>query len=1647
MTTPQQTLSTHNELFIAGIGASAGSLDFIKEFILSLPTKATNLAVVLAQHRSAEYTTHIHQIIKVHKPWTIEVIENKVKPQAGHIYINPSGEDLWLEDGILHLKTSSDATTATPSVDRLFESLAREIGSKCIGIILSGTGKDGTLGAEHIKNNNGHVIVQDPSEAPFKSMPQSVISKGYSDVILPTSLMVAEIESYIHNANTTTITSDEPNGFKDILKMLSLSFGTDFSSYKPSTIKRRLNKRINQLALQSIDDYYQFIQKHPGEIGVLFETMLIGVTEFFRNEKAFEILRKYLEKILAEKSVGDSIRVWSVGCSTGEEPFSIAILLHEILGDDVDKYSIQIFATDIDQRAIAIARKGIYTLEHIKNIPSNWLGKYFYKTSGKYELKKTLRQHVLFSKHDITTDPPFVKLDLLSCRNLLIYFDANLQREVIPVFHYAVNPKGYLFLGKSENISNMGDLFSSLESNSRIFQKNHNAEINTLQYSSFRRKSNKVKTVPVFPELSLDEIITETLAKTFEYPYVVLDEDMQTLLIKGSLQPYLELSEGSLNSNILKILNPAIHAELRTCFNKVKKEKEAIESHLITFEINSFHCSLTLLIKPLIYAHNGKQNYIVIFKKIEENERFSIPEDMLENGEASNIVRIMELEQELEATREHLKAFTEELEVGNEELQAVNEELQSANEELKSSNEELETSNEELQSANEELQSAISELDMSHQMMIAKESQLIKTQEELEITKDRFETALANSNVFIGYQDSNLRYYWLYNTSPGFESERVVGKNDMELLGEEGKELSDIKHRVLIHKEEIHTEIEMGGNYWEVSCKPIVKKGEVIGVKTVAFDITLRRNALREKHRSVNITGALLKDFDDMLLVVDNEWNIIAINRAQQLQFERRFNKTISEKDNFRRALKDQPEALERANKLLNPILSGKKINFNKVQVEESSLANTPFYYSVQGFPLTGQNGEIEGGIIISSDITSAVQVEERIEYILRHTTNLTNDDFFHSITDQLYNLFKAKHIYFAEIDQKNNSANVLSYRKEGQRTATFSFEINRTPLQLISQESELQILSNVNEKFPEDKILARWNAVSYIGVPVSSPTSGEFLGVFVMVNPEPIRQIPNSDYLFKIIAMRAGAEIETNKNIDALKNREKQLNDITSNLPEMIYEYVSTEFMESDHFTFVSTAASDIYEVEADELLDSSQLAWDAIYEEDLEDYVIKMEQASQNLTTLNWTGRIVGNKTYKLRWVKITAKPERIDSARVKWYGVVSDISKLKQMENELQYSKSQAEKLAAAKEDFLAIMSHEIRTPLNGIMGITELMMDEASEKEMEYLGVLKFSADNLMSLINNILDFSKINAGKVEVLESKISLPNLLKNVEHSHNFKARENNNELIFEVDENLPGIIYGDDMIIVQILNNLLSNANKFTKQGNVLLKATKVSESNKDVEIKFEITDTGVGIAEEDIDKIFEKFQQLGGQDQRSGGTGLGLGIVKKLIEVLGSNLHIQSELGEGSSFYFNLTLSKVPINTSNQKSRSISEGEIIKILIAEDMADNRDLISKYLSRYKNYSVSFAKDGVEVVNKVKQDDYDIILMDLRMPKMGGREAAAVIRSWEGKYKKIPIIALTADTIDISYEKNFNDLIPKPISSIDLHAKIEKYIQKRAGN
>ncbi|GAB2635387.1 PAS domain S-box protein [Belliella aquatica] len=721
----QSPRKTHNKLKVIAVGASAGGLEALQDFLSNLPP-IENACIIIAQHLSPTHKSMLVALLS--KKTKLEVAEatHQKKLEAGKVYITPPGSEITIEQGKVILKKPSSSIGPKPSVDVLLTSLAKDFKENVIAVILSGTGSDGAAGIITVKEFKGYVIVQEPHTAKYDGMPVSAINSGVVDAVLAPDEIGAEILDYIINPNHVIRQSPDADGtLNKIFQILSSRTGTDFTNYKSATIGRRLNKRLAHLHLENLEDYLSILKNDPKEVDEMFNTILIGVTSFFRDKGAFQALEEQIRRIIDHKTKSDVIRIWTPGCSTGEEPYSIAIAFDRILNEKGLSIPVQIFATDIDERSIDFARKGTYSEDAISTLPKDLAETYFSKSEEEFTINKNIREMILFSKHDLIKNPPFFKLDLISCRNLLIYFDQHLQSHIIPLFHYSLLPKGILFLGKSETVGQFEKLFQTLDPKNKIFQRKPGEShrktkfpiISAITSNPIVSKGNKNE-----PNYTVNDLIKETLFKTYDYPYVVVNEECDIQEIHGDIRLFISLSSGKANLNLFKSLNSELQIEVRSILAKTIKERQINKSTIKKFTLFGKTYYVRITAKPLIFNAKIKDLFIVIFEQLDLDEFIS--KGMNTSDESLIDQRILDLETELLSTKQQVQTYIEEIETSNEELQSLNEEVQSTNEELQSTNEELETSNEELQSTYEEVQIAYSELKSTLEILKLKEQQL-----------------------------------------------------------------------------------------------------------------------------------------------------------------------------------------------------------------------------------------------------------------------------------------------------------------------------------------------------------------------------------------------------------------------------------------------------------------------------------------------------------------------------------------------------------------------------------------------------------------------------------------------------------------------------------------------------------------------------------------------------------------------------------------------------------------------------------------------------------------------------------------------------------------------------------------------------------
>ncbi|MBV8737025.1 MAG: PAS domain-containing protein [Alphaproteobacteria bacterium] len=702
-----------SDLPIVGIGASAGGVEALEQFFRSVPDD-NGLAFVVVTHLSPDRKSMLAEILG--RVTTMPVIEARDDQQveAEHVYVLPPGAILTIRAGRLQLRHTGPADHERAPIDVFFNSLAEDQGEHAIGVVLSGGGSDGTLGLKAIKENGGLTVAQgsNVTRPRFAEMPSSAVASGFVDLELPVEQIAERIVTYIRN--WAAYDSERPsNALIQIYGLLRAHTGHDFSEYKERTFQRRVQRRMQVVQTTKLEDYVNLLQQQPDEVKALFRDLLIGVTDFFRDTAAFEALETLvIPKLFEGKGADDEVRVWVAGCSTGEEAYSIAILLREQAEKCVAPPRVQIFATDIDEAALSVARAARYLANVVQSVSPERLRRFFVHEGSSCRAVKELREMCIFSAHSVIRVPPFSRLDLISCRNLLIYLRPALQAQIIPLFHYALRPSGYLFLGPSENVTRYTELFQTLDRRARLFQRRDLVSRPILPLRQFLPYSRQQEAQTEDGDNGLlqrsDELrrMAATIVEHFAPAYVIVDEAGQVLYFSSGTGKYLQAAAGPPSRDILAMARPGLRTDLRAALQTAKSTGRRAVRDRVGVQINGGLQMISITVEPVGQGREVVYGIVFTDRGPVRTEEEAVDRPHREGDDST----VEQIEKELQETRERLQSTIEELETANEEFRSSNEELLSVNEELQSTNEELETSKEELQSVNEELQTVNSEL-------------------------------------------------------------------------------------------------------------------------------------------------------------------------------------------------------------------------------------------------------------------------------------------------------------------------------------------------------------------------------------------------------------------------------------------------------------------------------------------------------------------------------------------------------------------------------------------------------------------------------------------------------------------------------------------------------------------------------------------------------------------------------------------------------------------------------------------------------------------------------------------------------------------------------------------------------------------------
>ncbi len=817
------TISASSKNFpIVGIGASAGGIDSFKRFLGAVPEKS-GMAFILVQHLSPTHESILPEILSHATNIPVQEITDDCKIEPNHIYVIPENKLLKVTDHFLKLLPREQDTHQMP-IDVFFTSLAQVHKALAIGVVLSGTARDGTVGLREIQEQGGIAFAEDPDRAAWQGMPQSAIDAGVVDFVLPAEEIPTKLQevlsSYANGNGATEYEEDvddldktpsHQNAIKKILSLILRNNGVDFNYYKKPTILRRIDRRmaINQMAKH--ETYLDFLRENRVEQEALFQDLLIKVTSFFRDPEVFdELCDTVFPKLLEDRSSDDPIRIWVAGCATGEEVYSLAICLFEAMGgigEGVEHHraKIQLFATDLSEIAIKQARTGVYRTSELEAVSESQLNSYFTKTDGSYRVKKAVRDTIVFAVHNFLNDPPFSKVDLISCRNVFIYLDPFLQKKALTTFHYALNENGQLLLGIAETPGKETDLFAPFSKKTKLFSRKQGTGrfSQTAQTPVKREKvSNKKKTaLSAKTRTDFKKSAESVLISKYSPASVIVDEHLAVVNIDGDVAPFLVHTSGKPSHDLLKLARKELAFELRNALYKAKASKEPVIKESIHFSYNGQQYATTLEIIPL--TDIVEPHYLILFQNTSPNiSLFETLGKKLKSAFSSSEKNQLQqrntaLEKELEQVREDVRDITEEQEAHNEELQSANEELLSSNEEMQSLNEELETSREEVQSTNEEL--------------IVVNRELIEKRDELNDTLDFLDGVIATVREPFLVLESDFRVNKANSSffqQFGVDESEVDGKSFFEIQNQQWNDgrLRDLLEKVLLQNKRIADE-------------------------------------------------------------------------------------------------------------------------------------------------------------------------------------------------------------------------------------------------------------------------------------------------------------------------------------------------------------------------------------------------------------------------------------------------------------------------------------------------------------------------------------------------------------------------------------------------------------------------------------------------------------------------------------------------------------------------------------------------------------------------------------------------------------------------------------------------------------------------
>ncbi|MCC9599106.1 PAS domain S-box protein [Stieleria sp. JC731] len=1595
---------------IVAIGASAGGLEALESFFKSAATDA-GISYVVIQHLSPDFESHMDSLLGRMTDLPVKVVKDRMPVEPNHIYLIPAKTEMIVSEGKLLLTERPSDRIVNHPIDLFFRSLAQDIGRYSIGVIMSGTGSDGSKGVREISEVGGLVISQDPSTCKFDSMPLNAQETGCVDLILPPDTIPNAIVRYVANGEPVEQLreqfqhQDDTSGLDHVFHLLQTAHDIDFSSYKPGTVHRRIQRRMEMLDISDLSQYVTYLRENGNEVNDLYKDLLIGVTRFFRDTESFELLTTHAFPKLIEQIEDSEFRAWVCGCASGEEAYSIAILLNEAYERAGRQPNFKIFATDAHQESLQFAAAGIYDAKKIETLPERYRAKYFRKRRDGFYVTPELRRHIVFAPHNVVSDPPFTQMHLVTCRNLLIYLQPTTQRKALSLLHFALCTQGILFLGPSESPGDLADEFDSLQKGHKIYRKRRDLRLPTEVRMPIARRHERRGVSPFFQSEQQVETRNDILPSLYDTllgkvmpPSILIDENNQVLHTFAGSEPFLKVVIGRPTTNVLEMIYPAARNSLSAAIQHTLRGGEPVRYSGLPHPSDPSR-EVRLIVEPIKLESNGRLYLLVQFEDMQAAAT-SYTEAEYHNVDIGTVAaaRIETLEQDLSYTQQNLQATIEELETSNEELQATNEEMVAANEELTSTNEELHSVNEELYTVNAEHQKRVKELDESNTDM---------------------QNLLATTHVGVLFLDRELqirRYTPAFGKLLYLESQDIGRKIENFLARVADDTFIQQVNTVLDERREIEWEVTIADKVYFTRAIPYWTGSEVDGVVISLVDISSRKE-----------TEADLEQF-----------------------------KFMADASIDAQALIDEQGQITYANEQL-----AKLLNTTVEDTVHSSILKIDNQLDQIGFGEAFSEARNKGGLIYETTLQTIEDSIVPVEIALTYVTLREKGFLFAAIRDITERKqAESRRRLLEQAIETVETGVVISDPTKDDNPITFA----NTGFEKITGYSVDEILGRNcrlmqgAETDPDDVQKLRTSIKNHQSCRTTIRNHRK--------NGEPfwndLHITPVKDNAGETIAY-VGIQTDVTERIEAslaLERNERMTRLLLNSTAEGIFGMDQQGTCTFCNQTCVRMLGySDAEELIGKDIHDAihhTSIEGDTINREDSMMHRALRQSESDHADSDQVFWRADGTSFPVEYWIHPLIEKGISIGAVVTFV----DITKRREEERRLRHMQREADAANAAKSRFLANMSHELRTPLSAILGFTQIVDEEIENEEVrDKLATIKRNGEYLLRLLNDVLDLSRIESGKFSTDPMVIRLDEFLTDIEQTMQMRAIEFETELKVELENPLPESLNTDPARLRQILINLTSNSIKFAAGGHAKV-VVRHHQRDDGQWMEFEVSDDGIGMSQEQVDRLFEPFTQASQTiHQRFGGTGLGLSICQRLAKALSGTIEVESREGEGSSFRVTLPVDPatelkdlklgerretdpLPQHQSSDD-RSIAGS---RILIADDRRDIRYIAQHFLSK-AGCLIETAENGRQAVDKVIESHqtgqpFNLVLMDIQMPILNGMQAIEEIRNRD---LELPVIALTADAMKGTRRKlislGFDEYLTKPISSKVLLSTVERLL------